>query len=436
MAHRAVRAIVASFEAFFRAEALGGTAIAMATVAALAWANSPWGASYDALWGTLIRVGATSVGLEKPLVLWVNDLLMAIFFLLVGLEIKRELVVGELNTPRRAALPAIAAVGGMFVPAGVFLALAHDGPAARGWGVPMATDIAFALAIIRALGTRVPAGLVVFLTALAIIDDLGAILVIAVFYAGDLSLSAHVAATVFTLVLIAMNRLGVRTPAWYVLVGVPLWVAVLKSGVHATAAGVVVGLCVPARAASSREDVVAGARALLTAAEQGRDDQATEDALVALERHIEEAESPVRRLEHALHPLVAFVILPLFALANAGVSLSGVSWADLVAPATLGVGLGLLLGKQAGVFIATWLAVRAGLASLPEGVTWRHVHGVSVLAGIGFTMALFVAGLAYADADLHRQAKVGVLVASALAAVAGAALLGAAGRSVPAGGRP
>lgn len=433
MPQRVLRRIIAPFEMFFRTEALGGTVVALATALALAWANSPWAETYDALWETRVRIGAATIGLEKPLVLWVNDLLMAVFFLLVGLEIKRELVTGELNTARKVAVPALAALGGMAVPALLYAAVAHGTPAARGWGIPMATDIAFALGALRLLGARVPAGLVVFLTALAIIDDLGAIFVIALFYAGELSPAAHLAAACFTAALVAMNRLGVRTPRWYLLAGIPLWVAVLKSGVHATVAGVVVGLCVPARARFSRVEVAAQARVLIDAAERGVDDAATEDALETLEHVLEEAEAPVRRLEHALHPLVAFVIVPLFALANAGVSLAGVSLADLTAPATVGVALGLLLGKQAGVFGTTWLAVRLGLAPLPPGVGWRHILGVSALAGIGFTMSLFVAGLAFGeDAGLHRQAKVGVLLASVLAGALGTAILaGATPREAP-----
>lgn len=407
---------------FFRSEAAGGVAVALAAVVALTWANSPWSGAYEALWGTPVRVGAPALGLEKPLVVWVNDLLMAVFFLLVGVEIKRELVTGELDTPRKAALPVVAALGGMLVPVGVFMLLAREGPAARGWGIPMATDIAFALGVARLLGARAPAALIVLLTALAVIDDLGAIVIIAVFYAGDLSLEAHVAALALTLVLVAMNRLGVRRPGWYVLVGAPLWLAVLKSGVHATLAGVVVGLAVPARGGLSVDDLLARARHLLGEAQ--RDPGAAREALSELGHCLEDSEPPVRRLEHRLHPLVAFVILPTFALANAGVSLRGLGAGDLAAPATLGVALGLALGKPIGVIGAVWLAVRTGLSPLPAGMTWRHVGGVGLLAGIGFTMSLFVAGLAYQEGSpLHRQAKVGVLAASALAATLGVLVL-------------
>ena len=427
MPQRALKRIVAPLEAFFHSESAGGVGLVLAALVALAWANSPWAETYDALWATRVRIGSAGLALEKQLVVWVNDLLMALFFLLVGVEIKRELLTGELNDRRKAALPLVAAVGGMLAPLLVYVGVAHEGAAARGWAIPMATDIAFALGVARLLGRRVPAALVVLLTALAVVDDLGAILVIALFYAADLSLEAHVAAGALTLVLLGLNRAGVQRPGWYMLVGVPLWVAVLKSGVHATLAGVVVGLCVPARVRFSREEVVAQARALLEAAERGADDAATQDALTALEQRIEESQSPGRRLERMLHPLVAFVILPLFALANAGISLGGVGRADLLSPAALGASLGLLLGKPAGVLGASWVAVRCGLAALPRGVGWLHLAGVGALAGIGFTMSLFVAGLAFGeDAVSHRQAKLGVLAASVAAAVLGSLLLRAA----------
>ncbi len=421
--HAAMSRVARAFEAFFRAEAAGGVSIMLAAIVALIWANSPWSESYAVLWSTHVRIGAATVGLEKPLVVWINDLLMAVFFLLVGLEVKRELVTGELNTARKAALPAAAALGGMVVPAAVFYLFAGGGQPGRGWAIPMATDIAFALGLARILGARVPAALIVLLTALAVFDDLGAILVIATFYTTDLSWLAHGIAASLTILLIAMNRAGVERPAWYVLAGLPLWVAVLKSGVHATLAGVVVGLCVPARARSSRGEVVAQARVLLEVADEG-DDAATQDALAALALRVEESEAPVSRLEHKLLPIVSFVILPMFALANAGIPLHGMTRADLVSPVTLGACVGLLLGKQVGVLGASWLAVRAGLATLPAGLTWRHVHGVSVLAGIGFTMSIFVAGLAYEEGGaFHRQAKLGVLAASVLASILGGGLL-------------
>lgn len=418
-----LRLLVRPFEAFFRTEALGGTVLILATIAALVWANSGGAATYARLWSTPVTIGAPSFGLTKPLLIWVNDLLMAIFFLVVGLEIKREMIAGELNSPRKAAVPAIAALGGMVVPAGLFLTVAHEAPFSRGWGVPMATDIAFALGCLRLLGSRVPAGIVAFLAALAIIDDLGAIIVIALFYAGDLATGALGLAAVFTLVLVGMNLFGVRRPGLYILAAIPLWVAVLKSGIHPTIAGVIIGFCVPARPRYSREDVIEQAHELMRLAEEPRGERA-DVALAALERRLEESESPLQRLEQTLHPFVAFGVVPIFALANAGVSLAGTSWSDLTAPTSLGVILGLVLGKPIGVFGATWIAVRANLAPLPTGVHWRHVFGMSLLAGIGFTMSLFVAGLAYGEGTpLHHGAKIGVLCASFLAAVAGVLVL-------------
>lgn len=425
-----------------RPEIISGWVVALATLIGLSWANSPWAGSYEALWSTRVRIGSAGLGLEKPLVLWVNDLLMAVFFLLVAVEVKRELSPGgELDSPRKAALPAVAALGGMLAPAGVFVGLTlllsaggRPGPALQGWAVPVATDIAFARFVARLLGARVPPGLLVFLTALAIIDDLGAILIIALWYASDLSLPAHLCAAGLTLVLVGMNRCGVRTPGWYVLVGVPLWVAVLKSGVHATLAGVVTGLCIPARATADALTVQGRARDLLAAAgDEGRTSPRLAAATRALQRTIQDSESPARRLELALEPLVAFLIVPLFALANAGVSLVGAGPGELLGPVALGVAMGLFVGKQAGVLAAAWLARASGLVQLPRGTSWRHLHGASALTGIGFTMALFIAGLAYEEGGpQHVQAKLGVLTGSALSGGLGLVLLSWGARRPPA----
>ncbi len=373
---------------FFRTEAIGGTVLILATIAALALANSPLQERYVSLWANEITIGFSDFALTEPLLLWVNDFLMAIFFLVVTLEIKRELLFGELNTVRKAALPAIAALGGMLVPAAIFLWVSRGTDASRGWGIPMATDIAFALGCLRLLGTRIPLGLVSFLTALAIIDDLGAILVIALFYPSALSFSTLGAAGIVALVLVAMRFCAVRSPWLYVLVGLPLWVCILKSGIHATIAGVILGLCIPG------------------------------------DRRSQDEESPLFRLERRLHPWVAFGIVPLFALANAGVSLAGMSFAALGQPASLSTLLGLFLGKQAGVFGATFLAVKSRLGALPAGVGWRAVYGMSVLAGIGFTMSLFIASLAYGEGGtLHQEAKIGILAGSLISAAVGVAIL-------------
>jgi NhaA family Na+:H+ antiporter len=376
-------------QTFFAPHLIGGTLLILSTIIALIWANSGAADYYDTLWNATFTIGFEGFNLSKPLILWINDLLMAIFFLLVGLEIKADLLTGELNSPRKAALPAIAAVGGMITPAAIFFLIAHGGAAARGWGVPIATDIAFALGCMRMLGRRVPPGLMVFLTAVAIIDDLGAILVITVFYAHDMSISALALAGVLTLALIAANRAGVRRISVYVLLGSALWIATLKSGIHATIAGVIVGICIPA-------DELAGA-----------------------------TRSPLRTLEHSLAPFVNLAIIPLFALANAGVRLGGLSFSDLNSPAALGIILGLVIGKQLGIFSATYAALRLGLGSLPQGVSARHLYGASVLSGIGFTMSLFIASLAYGEGNaLAEQAKLAILIASAVCGAGGVFILG------------
>jgi NhaA family Na+:H+ antiporter len=416
--------LVRPIEAFTRTEALGGGLLALAAVVALLWANSAWQESYRQIWATPVRVGAPGFELNKPLLIWINDLLMAVFFLLVGLEIKRELVAGELSSLRKAALPVAAAVGGMVAPALIFLSVAGGEPVRRGWGIAMATDIAFALGCLRVLGSRVPTSLLVLLTALAIIDDLGAILVIALFYTGQLSVAALAAAAVLVLGLALMNAGGVRSPVWYLFAGLFLWLAVLKSGMHPTLAGVIVAFAVPARARYSRNELIEQAETWLRDA-RTEDSQGAGRSLEALRYCLRECESPLTRLEHALHPWVAYGILPLFALANAGVDLAGVTVSALATPVAGGVFLGLFLGKQLGVIVASWLAVRAGWAELPEGVAWKHVYGMGLLAGIGFTMALFIAALAYGEGSpLHQQAKIGILTASLVSAIAGVLVLG------------
>ncbi len=417
--------ILQPFEAFVRVEALGGTLLIIASVIALIWANSEASASYVALWERPFTLGLEGAALQKPLILWINDLLMAVFFLLVGLEIKRELLVGELNTAQKAILPALAAVGGMVVPALIYYAVAHEGPAASGWGVPMATDIAFAIGVMRLLGNRVPNSLVVFLTALAIIDDLGAILVIAIFYSGALKTTALLWAAVFIAVLVVMNRFGIRRPALYVFAGIPLWVAILKSGIHATIAGVIVGFCVPATSQFSLASILADAKQLLgVASNKTAPKETVEASLRALEKRFDDAESPLSNLEHALHPYVAYAIVPIFALANAGVVLLGASPALLLEPVSLGVILGLTLGKPIGVVGISVLTVKMGWAKLPAGVTMRHLVGAGLLAGIGFTMSLFVAGLGFEVGSIyHTEAKVGILAASVIAGLAGLLVL-------------
>ena len=376
-----------AFRSFFAHEAAGGIVLAIAAVAALLVSNSPWQSAYQAF--NSIR-GVVDIGglvvLEKPLLLWVNDLWMAVFFLLVGLEIKREVVVGELAQPGQALLPAAAAFGGMAVPAAIYVMLnLGDTVALRGWAIPSATDIAFALAIVMLLGSRVPVSLRVFLTAVAIIDDLGAIVMIAIFYTANLSLPMLAAAVAGGLVLLALNRAGVTRADVYVVVGLVIWLCVLKSGVHATLAGVVTALAIPLK--------------------DGR------------------GGSPAQALEHGLHPWVAFAVLPMFAFANAGVDLTGLSLSSLAAPVPLGIAAGLVVGKAIGVYGTSWALIRAGVVQAPKSASARQFFGVCVLCGVGFTMSLFIGGLAFETESHATQVKLGVLAGSTVAGLLGTAIL-------------
>jgi NhaA family Na+:H+ antiporter len=400
------------------------------TILALMWANSPWAGAYEAFWHTKLSVTFGGYGLALDLHHAINDGLMALFFFFVGLEIKREVLVGELADVRRAALPIAAAVGGMVVPALLYLAVTRGTPGAAGWGVPMGTDIAFALGVLALLGRRAPLALKVFLAALAIVDDIGAVLVIAVFYTAEIAWGPLAVGFALLALLYAGNRFGLRSPLPYALVGVAVWAAFLESGVHATIAGVLLALTIPAWVRLDLPSFLDRARRSLThlehAAESGGNvltDQVQQHALHGLEAACERAQAPMQRLEHALHPWVAFAVMPLFALANAGVALDGGAVGALGHPVALGVLVGLVLGKPLGITLAAWLAVRAGLAALPVGVTWRHVHGAAWLGGIGFTMSLFITGLAFDDPALVSTAKVGILSASALAGLVGCTVI-------------
>lgn len=369
-------------------EAAGGAVLLLAAILAMVLDNSllsPW---YDALLNTPVTLRVGALILDKPLLLWINDGLMAIFFFLVGLEIKKEMLAGALATRAKAALPIIAAIGGMAVPALIYLALNwSDSNAARGWAIPSATDIAFAVGVVALLGSRVPPALKVFLLALAIIDDLGAIVIIALFYTSSLSVVSLVLASIGIAVLAVLNWRGVARLAPYVLVGIFIWVCVLKSGVHATLAGVVVALAIPLK--------VEGAAPY----------------------------SPLEQVQTALHPWVMLGVAPLFAFANAGVSLEGFTMGKLFASVPLGIMLGLFIGKQLGIFGFSWLAVRSGLCRLPEGATWRQVYAISIIAGIGFTMSLFIGMLAFSDPARAADVRIGVLSGSLLSAIVGYVLL-------------
>jgi NhaA family Na+:H+ antiporter len=383
--------VIDSLRRFIASESAGGVVLALAASVALVVSNSPLAEHYRhfvEMRGEL-RIANDALVLSKPLLLWVNDLWMAVFFFLVGLEIKREVLAGELASVKRAALPVVAALGGMVVPALIYVALNRgDAVALRGWAIPTATDIAFALGILMLLGSRVPGSLKVFLTAVAIIDDLGAIVVIAVFYTAELSLSMLLVAAVGIVLLAVLNRAKVASVGPYVAIGLVIWVCVLKSGVHATLAGVVTAMAIPLHGAG-------------------------------------EHASPLESTEHALHPWVAFVVLPMFAFANAGVSLEGVSLATLARGIPLGIASGLVLGKAVGVFGASWLLMRLTRSHLPAGATARQFFGVCVLCGIGFTMSLFIGGLGFAGLDpaYETEVKLGVLGGSLLAGLLGTALL-------------
>jgi len=431
-------AVIKPFAEFFRLEASGGILLLAAAVLALILANSSWGPGYFKFWNTPFTIGGGDWSITKALILWVNDGLMAIFFFVVGLEIKREILIGELSSFRKAIVPVMAAIGGMAIPAGIYLVFNAGQPAARGWGIPMATDIAFALGILALVGSKAPLGLKVFLTAVAIIDDIGAVLVIALFYTSKVSLAALGIGAAVILLLGVLNRIGIRSPAPYALLGIILWLAVLKSGVHATVAGVVLAFFIPSQRAVDGETFLDHARALLTMFAEGGPahgplpSSTQRDAIQSLETLSRAAEAPLTRLEDRLHPWVAFFIIPVFAFANAGVTVEAGITGLLNDSVMLGVSLGLFLGKPLGIIGFTWAAVRAGLGSLPAGVGWTHIAGAAALCGVGFTMSLFIGGLAF-DVPAHvAHAKVGILLGSALSAILGWILLRRAQRAQPA----
>ena len=430
-----VERIVRPFQDFANKQSSGGILLIIAAAVALIWANSPWGESYAALWHTKLTVGVGGFSITKDLTHWINDALMAVFFLVVGLEIKREVLVGELSSARNAVLPVAAALGGVTVPALIYLAINAGTEGSAGWGIPMATDIAFALGILALLGQRAPTGLKVFVTALAIVDDIVAVLVIALFYTTEISWGALGAGAAFLAALIVANLLGVGRTLVYAVLGIGLWLCFLLSGVHATIAGVLLALTIPATSFIDPGAFLERSRYVLDrferAGEKGENVLANEErqaALHALNHAAYKLEPPLHELEHALHPWVVFAIMPLFALANAGVPLGGDIVGALASPVTLGIVLGLVVGKQLGITLFAWLAVRSGLSELPEGIGWRHVYGAGWLAGIGFTMSLFITDLAFSEGSLVEDAKLGILVASLIAGVVGWTILRGASR--------
>ena len=428
------RRVVRPLQSFLEAETSSAILLLIAAVVAVAWANSPWHDGYERLWSTPLTIRLGDHALSGDIRHWVNDGLMSLFFLVVGLEIKRELLTGELRDPRAAAVPVVAALGGMVVPALIYVALNSGGTGSTGWGIPMATDIAFALGVLTLAARVAPAGLKPFLLTLAIVDDIGAIVVIAIFYSSGLSGTALVVAIALILLIVVFQRIGVHATAVYVVLGLCVWLATYQSGVHPTIAGVILGLLTPARPFQRPSAVSAEAHRV---ADETMDVPDPPDAdapqwmgLAALSR---EAVSPLARVEALLHPWTSYVVIPLFAFANAGVMLStDVVRQAVSSPITLGVVLGLVLGKVVGITVASALAVRTGIGRLPAECEWRHVVGMSAVAGIGFTVSLFITELAFTDALLAGEAKVGIFAASVIAGALGFAILRV--RSTPSGG--
>ena len=378
--------LIAAIDRFFKHEAAGGILLMLSAVLAMLVANSALAPSYNFILDTMGAITMNGKGIEKPMILWINDGLMAVFFFLIGLELKREILEGKLKNPRDVILPGAAAVGGMALPALIFVALNWNSPETlTGWAIPAATDIAFALGILALVGARAPAPLKVFLLTLAILDDIGAILIIALFYTANLKVHFLAMALIPLAAMFILNQMKIHRIAPFILLGIVLWVLVLKSGVHATLAGVVAAFFIPL--------------------------------------YDRWGKSPLHSLEHGLTPYVYFFIVPVFAFANAGVVLGDISLEALAQPLPLGIILGLVIGKQIGVFGMTWLIVKTGAAQLPHGVNWRHIYGVACLAGIGFTMSLFIGGLSFADPDLMNQTRLGVLGGSLISGILGYALL-------------
>lgn len=434
--HRRIRR---GFAQFMHTQSSGAIVMLVFTVLALIAANTDLWNELDALWHMHAGVTFEEWSFSQSLLHWIDDALMAAFFFVVGLEIKREIIVGELSSPRKAALPIFAAFGGMVVPALLYTAVNFGGDAARGWGVPMATDIAFALGVLALLGSRIPVGLKIFLAALAIVDDIGAILVIALFYTESITASWLLAAAVVVVVMIVLNILGVDSPVPYFVAGVVLWFFVFNSGIHATIAGVVAAFTIPSKAKLAPLDFARFAQKKLAEIESCDVPDAhvladPQQQLCALEIRNAAIHSaaPLQRLEFSMHPFTTFVVLPLFALANAGVRVVGTPVDELLGSSAAGIALGLIVGKPLGIALMSWVAVRAGVSELPKGVSWWHVVGAGMLGGIGFTMSIFVSGLAFTDAAALTEAKVAILVASTAAGLLGYLTL----RTVSRGGTP
>ena len=430
-----IEKLIHPFREFTKAEASSGILLIICTVIALVWANSGISDSYFHLWHTHISVGLENFKLDYSLHHWINDGLMAIFFFVVGLEIKREFLVGELSSSRQAILPVAAALGGMIFPAVIYVIFNLNGNGQHGWGIPMATDIAFVIGLMALLGSSVPVNLKIFITALAIADDIGAVLVIAFFYTAELSFIALITAAGIFVLLLIVNRLGVRNLLVYIILGLALWLAFLKSGVHATVAGVLLAFVIPATSRYNTKEFLESSKELLTEfdkeGEEGPNVLANEERqsiVQTLENTCRNVLTPLQRFEHSLNPWVSFFIMPVFALANAGVPLQEDFFHALVNEISLGIIGGLFIGKQIGIFLFSWLAVKLNIAGLPSKVNWKHIYGAGILAGIGFTMSLFITNLAFTSEEISNIAKVGILTASLISGVIGYLVLKFTGR--------
>lgn len=424
-----IEKIIAPVNRFIHLEYTSGIVLLLSVIVAVIWANSAYHDLYQDIWHIKFTIGFNRYTLTHPLHIWINDGLMAVFFFVIGLELKREFMEGELSTLRKAALPMGAALGGMLLPALVYYAINRNTDASHGWGIPMATDIAFALALLSMAGDHIPSSIKVFLSAIAVTDDLGAVLVIAFFYTSEVSFAALGVAGIFLAVLMLGNYLGIRSSIFYLVIGLGVWVGFLVSGVHATIAGVLVAFTIPAGRRINEKKYAKDLKKLsqefeqeipsnttLTTPSQHKTIREVKDLSLA-------AETPLQKIEYALHPWVAFLIMPLFALANSGILIGAHFLSSVLSPISIGVILGLIVGKFIGIILFTWAMVKFKLASLPQGANWRHIAGVSLLAGIGFTMSLFISGLAFNQPEFVDQAKYGILIASILAGVGGSLLL-------------
>jgi Na+:H+ antiporter, NhaA family len=426
--HLFSRQVVKPTQNFFRKEAGSSILLLGATLLALIWANSKGHAAYDRFWHTLLTLRFGNLEISHILIHWVDDGLMALFFFIVGLEIKREFLVGELSSPKKALFPVVAAIGGMLVPGLIYAFFNHGAPSSKGWGIPMATDIAFALGAIAIFGKKLPPGLRVFLAAFAIADDLGAVLVIALFYTGNIMVSNLVVCGILLVFLGIANFFWVRSTLIYAVLGISIWFSIMESGIHPTVAGILVSMFIPAQGKYETDKFIQNVKNRLEQFQCGEQSCGFSillnkdhlDAVQGIEIDCHNVETPLQRMEHALHPWVAFIILPLFALGNAGLTFNEIDFsAALSHPVSLGIILGLFAGKPIGIMLFSYMAVKAKIASLPDGLQWPHIAGASLFGGIGFTMSLFISKLSFVDPNLMNYAKFSILFASVLSGVAG-----------------